>query len=673
MQTNVLLKNTLIIGLCALTLVPLVVSSIFFFPYITGKNFAFRIGVEILFALWAILALKDTTVRPRPLAVLYAVGAFVLSLFVSAALGVNFEKSIWSNFERMEGWVGLLHLGLYFFLLSAMLKSEKVWKYFFNTSIVVSVLIGLYGIIQLAGILVINQGGVRVDSTLGNATYLAVYMLFHIFITAICYVRFAKNSFALKFWYIFAVLIQTFILYETATRGTILGLVAGAFLTAVILALFSKDKPRLRNYSIGVLVGVVLLIGGFFVIKDTALVHSSDTLQRLASISLSEGQTRFTIWGMAFQGFLERPVFGWGQENFNYVFNKYYEATLYNQEPWFDRAHNVVLDWLIAGGAVGFLLYVSVYVITLRYLLRPEPTFGLTERALLVGLIAGHAIHNFFVFDNLISYMFFLTVIAYVAYRSHESAPPAPSGSSVSSAVFGPAAACITILFFVVFYFVNVPGMVTASNVIEGIKQQADGATKNLEYFEKAAAAAHIGRQESREQFIQFALEVRRSKVGDEAFQNKAAGEAISAFQDEISKNPGDARLRLFLGSLYRQLGDGGHSLEELTKALELSPHKPTIMLELGVLYHDANDIPSAQGWFKKAFELEPRYDMTRVFYAVTAIEAHDEKLLSDLLMPRFGTLTPDNPYILQAYLSVNNVERVAGVLKEREIGRAHV
>ena len=36
-----------------------------FFPFITGKNFFFRIVVEILFALWAAAAIFDKKYRPR--------------------------------------------------------------------------------------------------------------------------------------------------------------------------------------------------------------------------------------------------------------------------------------------------------------------------------------------------------------------------------------------------------------------------------------------------------------------------------------------------------------------------------------------------------------------------------------------------------------------------------
>ena len=81
-----------------------------------------------------------------------------------------------------------------------------------------------------------------------------------------------------------------------------------------------------------------------------------------APFSLADGETRFAIWHMAFEGLLARPITGWGQEGFNYVFNKYYDPTLWGQEQWFDRAHDVFLDWLVAGGVPALLLFLALFV-----------------------------------------------------------------------------------------------------------------------------------------------------------------------------------------------------------------------------------------------------------------------------------------------------------------------
>jgi O-antigen ligase len=161
-----------------------------------------------------------------------------------------------------------------------------------------------------------------------------------------------------------------------------------------------------RRISVGALALIVVLVLGFISLRDTAFVKNSDLWNRIAHISTADGQTRFTLWHMAYEGFLERPVLGWGQEGFNYVFNKYYDPTLYQQEPWFDRAHNAFVDWLTAGGLPAFLLYISLFATAIFMLWRsPLPT---AERVALTCVILGYAFHNVFVFDKLVFVRIFL-------------------------------------------------------------------------------------------------------------------------------------------------------------------------------------------------------------------------------------------------------------------------
>ena len=65
MNTNKILRGVLLGGIFLIPFIPFIVPGTFFFPFITGKNFAFRILVEILFAAWAILALANAVYRPH--------------------------------------------------------------------------------------------------------------------------------------------------------------------------------------------------------------------------------------------------------------------------------------------------------------------------------------------------------------------------------------------------------------------------------------------------------------------------------------------------------------------------------------------------------------------------------------------------------------------------------
>ena len=102
------------IGLFIVPFIPLYVSRVLFFPYITGKAFAFRILVEIAFATWLFLAIFYKEYRPKKSALLIALSAFILIVTLATIFGVNPYKSFWSNYERMEGLVTYLHLFAYF-------------------------------------------------------------------------------------------------------------------------------------------------------------------------------------------------------------------------------------------------------------------------------------------------------------------------------------------------------------------------------------------------------------------------------------------------------------------------------------------------------------------------------------------------------------------------------
>ena len=230
-----ILRAIIFTGLFAVPFIPFLVSSSFFFPFITTKAFAWRIIVEIIFAAWVILALLDASYRPKKSLILYSLFIFLGIIGVADLFGVAPIKSFWSNFERMEGYITLLHLGMFFLVISSVFK-EIDWKRWWNTSLAASFLMVLYSVLQLIGLKTINQGGVRVDGTLGNAIYLAVYMLFHIFIASLFMWREWKNV-TLRWIYGFLIVSQVFILYYTGyavtNRGALLAFWANQ--TVVIL------------------------------------------------------------------------------------------------------------------------------------------------------------------------------------------------------------------------------------------------------------------------------------------------------------------------------------------------------------------------------------------------------------------------------------------------------
>ena len=306
MTLNKILRWIVAIGVFAIpAVIPFIVTGSMFFPFITGKAFAFRIIVEIIFGAWLLLALCDKNYRPKFSWILGALGVFLFVILLADIFAENPLKAFWSNFERMEGFVSLFHMALYFLVAGATLINEKFWNWtnFFRLNILTSIVMSSYGFLQLAGKITINQGGVRLDGTFGNATYLAGYMLMMIFLALFLFSK--ENN---KWWkgiYSVTIIFNLIILYSTATRGALLGLIGGLILTAVIIAIFEKQNKTLRKISIGVAVAVVALSGLFFAIRNTDFVQSRPSLARLTSISASnsDAQARFMVWNMALPSF----------------------------------------------------------------------------------------------------------------------------------------------------------------------------------------------------------------------------------------------------------------------------------------------------------------------------------------------------------------------------------
>lgn len=669
------LRNTITAGLFLVPIIPLIVVNDLFFPFITGKNFFFRILVEILFALWILLMLRDPRYRLKRSWIAITGGIFLVAITVADIFGENFFKSFWSNFERMEGLLTLLHMGAYFVVAAIVLETERLWKWFWGTNLGVSAVVCGYALMQLAGEFEIHQGGDRLDATLGNATYLAAYNLFHIFIALLLVAK--SRTVAGRVAYSLLAALNALILVYTATRGAVLGLAGGLLLTTLLLALFERRQLYVRKVAVGALATLVIITGLFIAVRDTSYVQNHDVLSRIASISLSEGSTRFVIWGIAREGIKEKPILGWGQENFNVVFNKYYDPKLYTQEPWFDHVHNIVLDWLIAGGFVTLLAYFAILAAALFYLWHPRwsEVFSVAERSIITGLLVGYFFHNLFVFDNVVSYFLYVSVLSYIYARVHALPQKAKATLSVWSVSVGSEriiAALSIVLLAGTVYFVNGRGIATAGTLIEALtfaQQPAANSASLLDAFARAGSYNAVGSQEVAEQTVFTAIALAgRSDIPQETQQRLfALGKA--AMEEELARGADDARLRLFYASLLSRYGQFSAALTQMQRAQELSPEKPVIAFELSNVYLAQGNAALALAALKGVYEDLPSYADARVLYAATAVYAGDFPLAESILKTTESegkALLASDDRLLNAFIAVKRFDVVKSIWEMR-------
>ena len=595
-------------GLFLIPLAPLIVSSSLLFPYITGKAFFFRIVMEVVLAAWVVLALVDPAVRPRRSSLLWIFVAWMGWITLASVAGANPYHSFWSNYERMEGLLGELHLLAFFVVLAGMIKSERQWQVLWKLSLAVSVIVGVSALGQLFR----ATGTVpRLDATFGNPIYLAVYMLIQLFIS----LWFAVKPNLKPVWrlgYGLLAVFQFVILYYTGTRGALVGLGTGVLVATVLIALGAKQYPRARRVSAGALVVLILLGGGFWVARSSQFVQSSPVLSRLANISLSNGTTRdrLLVWGISWQGIKERPLLGWGPENFNLVFGKYFNPALYGAEPWFDRSHNILLDWLVTAGILGLVGYLLLFGTALWYLWRCE-AWSFVVKSLFTGMLVAYLVQNIFVFDNLGSSLLFMMVLAFIQFHYQHTLAESSRGkqemlsrNGVEPAVVLPLGVLVLGALIPAIYFFNVRPMLASAALVRAL--QAPTASDRLAGFKTAYGYGTFGVSEVDDQFVPVALGLLSDPQLAEADKQATWQLITDQLTALTTREANDARAWSLAANFYGQAGRLPEALNAYERAHALAPEKQAIMLPLASVKFELGQKAEAEKLARAALTLSP-------------------------------------------------------------------
>lgn len=616
-------------GLWLIPILPLYISSSMLFPFITGKNFAFRIIVEIIFALWVGLVVLRSEYRPRLTPLFKAVTTFTAIIFLADLFGLNPWRSFFANYERMEGFMMLGHLYLYFIMLSSVFRDRRDWLVFFHVTLAASLVVSFIALLQKFGYRVSLQGGFRVDSTIGNPTYLASYLVFHVWLLVLLLKKFWANWW-LRIIYTAVLFFELLIIYYTATRGAVLALLVVSFLLVFSLFfLWPKIFPsygRFRSLALVVPLALIAVPLVFWQFRHTDFVRSSPVLSRLTQISFQERtiQSRFLIWGMAYKAALERPVLGWGQENFYLVFQKYFNPGLYAQEPWFDRSHNIFFDWLVHAGFLGLASYLAVLGAAFWMIISGlrKSIIPAWEGLVLLSLFSAHFLQNFFVFDNLNTYLLFFALLAYVQYFDLPLAGAAAGKNSgffqapfrLYSKAYATTAALLMVLSFLGYFLhwkpIQESRALTRALSLAQFKGPMD---QILGAFERALGYNSFGDTEVREQMANFA----RSVPGNNRFtpeeKIKFVELTIKELKKEVSGPAKDVKHLLFLAAVLDQAQSlnpkyGLEAEKFLQEAIQLSPTKQIVYFEFAQLYLSQGKVDQVIEVLRKAWYLDKNF-----------------------------------------------------------------
>ncbi|HRY52406.1 MAG TPA: O-antigen ligase family protein [Candidatus Portnoybacteria bacterium] len=669
-------------GLFACLFMPLIVSGKFIFPYIFPKQAFFQIIVEIVFALYLFLAFKNPDYRPRSSWLFKALGIYFVLMVLSSIFGVNTYHSFWSNYERMAGVVSLFHYLGFLFVAANVFLAKKDWHLFFDISIFASVLQALYGLGQILGLFA-STGGIRLDGTIGNASFLAGYMLLNALFAL--WLVLEKSDWRWRLSYSLVIVLNLFVMFQTETRGAMVGFLASIFFLAVffifarqqdLLQLPFSRAEKIRKYIIGAFIVCLAVIGAIWLARDSGFVTKQPTLYRLTHISASEGTglTRILAWKLSFRGFQDRPLLGWGPENYYVMFNKYYDPNLYPVESWFDRAHNAFLDVLINTGLIGLLSYLAIFVLAFWSMWRAwrqEKIKYYTAVIFSVILIA-YAIQNFFVFDTQVTLLMIYSILAFIVWLSFSPGQEPSKSSSSPNALF---VSLVVLAVIFSMYFCNIkPGLASSTSINALDSLRSSKVEESLAQLKTALDIGTFGLPEVAMRAQDAAMNLSSNSTASTEVKEKFAELAIDGMKRSLQQEPLNARFMMMLASVYLVSAQTDNSYLSdadilLQQAMELSPNRQELFFYVGQVRMFQGKGEEALTLFKKAVELNEKADLPHWNYGVIAIGVGQKDLgekeiqaAKDLGHSFAGS---DIKQLINAYGRTNDLPKIKSLYEE--------
>ena len=425
----------------ALTLLtPLVVTTDTYFPFVVGKAVYVRFVIELAACFWVALVLLDSSWRPprSPLLVVMALG--LACHLLAAWFGVSPVRSMWSTYERMQGFVDAAHWFAFTVITVSVLRDAASMRALLNANLGVALAVGCLAIIgYFVGEMPFygseERAAPRIGSVFGNAIYLATYAMVNLFLA----LGFLAHSFvtardagptkrsrrwraiALRvFWGTTAAVSLLAVTYS-GSFTVLAALVGGIGLLAITCAFFWRS-PLARLFAIvASLLGaggtaVFLFPGAFPVITEQTYDHP--LLQRLAESNIRHSSfvDRRLAWEAGLKGFAEKPLLGWGPENYIVVFGKHFTSSAKYTDP-HDHAHNKIVEEAATKGVLGLATHLALWGIAFRIVFRSAKRASSAQRVftlVVCAALVAYFLQSLTLFDTAALNLQFALLLAYV-------------------------------------------------------------------------------------------------------------------------------------------------------------------------------------------------------------------------------------------------------------------
>lgn len=628
------------VGFFIILALPILVIPPWFFPPDWGKTIIFRSIISILAVLYLyqLLFKKNEVKIPeiRKNTVFWCLVAFFVISLVASILSVDPLFSFWGSPYRGGGFVNLAFC-IIFALSTFMFLRSPDWKKAWDFSIIIGILVSLVALIQYYGLFnrIFMSIPDRPYSTLGSPMLLATYLLILFFVSLSYGIKepFDNSRAKIKKIFYFASLaLFTYVILITGSRAVYLGLAIGL----LYLFMFYPQKIKLLKMAV---ISLSVLIIGFIIYVNTInqypkLLQDNKLFTSVAdrlSIRLALADPRFHSWSeIDYKILIEKPILGYGPENFAVGFDKYYDPSVpYLSKAWgswYDRAHNIILQTGSDAGFLGIITYLALFI-TLFWQLQKLKN---NQRKLAIisvnpiiahgiqAALIGYFISNLFSFDTFSTYLIFFLLIGYslhiISSNTAESENPHKSAiisvnpwikSIIISILF-----CVLIVFTYQYNFVplQINAQINKATILAD-KKQCD---KAVSLMDKALLKHSFLDSYIRMKYI----EIERTCAVFYPENNLSyTKRGVEILNEAIKIQPLYTRYWLYLGTLTTTLAEQEEDTVKknilfeqannyLDKALQLSPKHQEILVAKTKLEIDKKNYINAKNYSDKCISL---------------------------------------------------------------------
>lgn len=648
-QEDVLIKAIQYLSL-ALLVTPLLVSNLFFFPYMVTKTIFVYPVMEIIFGVYLVLCLKNKKYWPKLFFrkkthgsktnwILALSGLFLFIVTITNFFSVNPVLSFWGNINWTNGLVTLIHVFVWMVVLSSMDLKKDYWVNFFRMNLIVGTLVAIYAMIQAAG-------GKMANSTIGNTSYVAGYLIFVLFesLAMFWYDKKASSRFA---YFVPAAASLITILFCLHIRGGQLGLLVSPILPIFFFLLASPKKSFQQVAKIGAVVFLVGALLGSIYLVESGKLYAVFNSKRAGTI-----KTRLITWKIAWQSALKRPLVGYGSETFYYPFERNFNPQYYSDQNDTGQAyefggglaHNKLLEVFNSNGIFALASYLSIFLALLILLYKKYRYQHQPAVLAFVGLVSAYFVHNLFIFDTIAIYMAFFSLMAflssYVYSIDEEPVKVSNDRTKLGASVFYSATAAIFIgVIISAYYCAVVPAKAAyyTENVIYATSQKKY--SQALVALDQAWAQAPDYMKEK----ISFKVAVTtegvlagQKNLSDD--QKKLLLKNIELMEQTLQKEPYRFYDYISLGNLYNlAAGFDRRYLEKnialCQRAMKLGSKRVESFYLLAITYAKLGEQEKSLAAIDQAIALNSEYGQSYLTAAITSaqFEGQENKTLGYL------------------------------------------